>query len=118
MGQSVAQGSGSEPPRERGTGPHDADPFGGWFVYFLRLAFLRAFRLVTRVAALLDEDEELPCFFGEIFFSAIPLTPLRETRPNFMGEVSVCSVRRSVPWVTRIGVTFVTREPVTDVTCR
>jgi hypothetical protein len=35
-----------------------------------------------------------------------------------MSEVSVCSVRRSVPWVTGIGVTFVTREPVTDVTCR
>jgi hypothetical protein len=32
--------------------------------------------LVTRVAALLDEEEELPCFFGEIFFfSAIPFTP-------------------------------------------
>lgn len=46
-------------------------------VYFRRLPFRRALRLVTRVAALLDVDEELPCFFGEIFFSAIPLTPLR-----------------------------------------
>jgi hypothetical protein len=34
-----------------------------------------ALRLVTRVAALLDEDEELPCCFGEIFFSTIRFTP-------------------------------------------
>jgi hypothetical protein len=31
--------------------------------------------LVTRVAALFEEEEELPCFFGEIFFSGIRVTP-------------------------------------------
>jgi hypothetical protein len=36
--------------------------------------------LVTRVAALFEEEEALPCCFGEIFFSAIRFTPSR-SRP-------------------------------------
>jgi hypothetical protein len=42
--------------------------------------------LVTRVAALFEEEEELPCFFGEIFFSGIRVTPFafrpRRAWPN------------------------------------
>jgi hypothetical protein len=48
----------------------------------LRVAFLDAFlvarRLVTRVAAVRLVEEDLdPDLFGEIFFSAIGVTPLR-----------------------------------------
>jgi hypothetical protein len=35
------------------------------------LFFLRVARLVTRVAALFEEEADLPRLVGEIFFSAI-----------------------------------------------
>jgi hypothetical protein len=85
----------------------------------LRLAFLRAFRLVTRVAALLVEDEELPCFFGEIFFSAIQFTPFGvPAQPIGRQECPSQGAIRSVSGVTGIAVTFVTRDQVTNVTPR
>jgi hypothetical protein len=46
------------------------------------VAFLVARRLVTRVAAVrLVEDDFDPDFFGEIFFSAISVTPPRFPAP-------------------------------------
>jgi hypothetical protein len=75
--------------------------------------------LVTRVAALLDEDEELPCFFGEIFFSAIPFTPFGvPAQPIGRSESRAQGAIRSVSGVTGRAVTFVTRDPVTNVTSR
>jgi hypothetical protein len=59
-----------------------------------RVALRAARRFVTRVAAvLLEEEDPDPRFFGEIFFSAIRLTPF-VTRP-WRAWASERSVRRS-----------------------
>jgi hypothetical protein len=73
---------------------------------------------VTRVAALLEE--ELPRFFGEIFFfSAIRFTPFGvPAQPIDRQESPSQGTIRSVSGVTGRAVTFVTGDPVTNVTPR
>lgn len=54
--------------------------------YFFRALLLAALRFVTRVAAVLLEDEDLlPRFLGEIFFSAMRSTPFG-SRPGVCGH--------------------------------
>ncbi|MGH2675739.1 MAG: hypothetical protein ACRDH1_10060, partial [Actinomycetota bacterium] len=62
--------------------PESRYRFRTLFLTDFRIPLRAARRLVTRVAAVLLEEEDLvPGFFGEIFFSAIRLTPFG-SRPS------------------------------------
>lgn len=130
MGGSVAEAPGLNHLRTRNgpvwDGPVSTSDVGltyrflALFLAAFLVAFRAARRLVTRVAAvLLVEEDPVPRFLGEIFFSAIRFTPY-VTRPVVgMGIGPDCASVRpavSVSGITGPPVMSVTPDPVTLVT--